>query len=150
MNRAIVGTTCAAIIGLGITADGVTVQSAGAAGSTWHIASSSTSQVRVFTERCEHEHKRGNDTALYAEHEFENAASAVDIARARVLGRRTQADRDFELPMYTYRIVTDGIAISDGAIAVHCGSKMSGYAFDEVKIIVPRSYKLDLDQRNPW
>ena len=149
MKTATHAVTCAAIVAFGITASGVTVSDVNAANTSWR-SKGAPSQVHVFTERCEHEHQRGNDVAIYAEHQFENEATAVDIARAKVLGRRTKDDLNFEMPTYTYRVVSEGIVISDGAIAVRCGSKRSGYAFDEVKIVVPRSYKLDLDVRDPW
>ena len=73
--------------------------------------------------------------------------SPRQLSGVRVLARIEGANAP---PGYPYALVTKGIFVREGGVAVDCGNEHDGKIYDTVTFVVPRVYKLDLDTTSPW
>jgi hypothetical protein len=97
---------------------------------------------------CDGKFERDGVTHYFAQHLFERPLSARQLSRVRVLAHVT--DPNATVPGYSYAVVSKGIFVREGAVAVECGDATTGKAFDTVTFVTPRIYKLDIDTSAPW
>ena len=103
-------------------------------------------QTVVFEASCSQSFERDGVTHYFAEHQLRLPLSPRQLSRVRVLAQ-TPANA---LPGYPYAVISKGVFVREGAVAVECGDATIGKQFDHVMFVVPRVYKLDIDTSSPW
>jgi hypothetical protein len=97
-------------------------------------------QTEAFDAQCTETFEKDGVVHHFAQHVFSRPRTPRQLSGVRVLAYVPNPS----VPGYPFELVTKGIFVRDGAVAVECDG------FEHVTFITPRTYKLDVDTSSPW
>ncbi|MFO0677527.1 MAG: hypothetical protein U0169_13410 [Polyangiaceae bacterium] len=107
------------------------------------------SQTFEWTDTCSFARTVGGVTHHFAKHDFALRRSVASLGRASVVGHFA-TNSGARPEGYTHTKVSKGVYVKDGSIAVDCGADTDPDRFDTVVLVLPKAYKVELDQSNPY